>query len=78
MKKRVFKSILHPSLKFVISFLVDYLGRYTHRIAIGNHPILKMEDGQVFFLWHDYADGSKKKIMKLGASEFIRTFLLHV
>jgi hypothetical protein len=58
--------------------LIDYLGRYTHRIAIGNHRILKMEDGQVFFLWRDYADGSKKKIMKLEASEFIRRFLLHV
>jgi len=58
--------------------LIDYLGRYTHRIAIGNHRILKMEDGQVFFLWRDYADGNKKKIMKMEASEFIRRFLLHV
>jgi len=58
--------------------LIDYLGRYTHRIAIGNHRILKMEDRQVFFFWRDYADGNKKKIMKLEASEFIRRFLLHV
>lgn len=58
--------------------LIDYLGRYTHRIAIGNHRILKMEDGHVFFSWRDYADGNKKKIMKLEASEFIRRFLLHV
>jgi hypothetical protein len=58
--------------------LIDYLGRYTHRIAIGNHRILKMQDGHVFFLWRDYADGNKKKIMKLEASEFIRRFLLHV
>jgi len=58
--------------------LIDYLGRYTHRIAIGNHRILKTEDGQVFFFWRDYADGNKKKIMKLEASEFIRRFLLHV
>ena len=58
--------------------LIDYLGRYTHRIAIGNHRILKMEDGKVFFLWRDYADGNKKKIMRLEASEFIRRFLLHV
>jgi len=58
--------------------LIDYLGRYTHRIAIGNHRILKMEDGHVFFLWRDYTDGNKKKIMKLEASEFIRRFLLHV
>ena len=58
--------------------LIDYLGRYTHRIAIGNHRILKLENVQVFFLWRDYADGNKKKIMKLEASEFIRRFLLHV
>jgi len=58
--------------------LIDYLGRYTHRIAIGNHRILKMEDGQVFFSWRDYADGNKKKIMTLETFEFIRRFLLHV
>ena len=58
--------------------LLDYLGRYTHRIAIGNHRILKIKDGEVFFRWRDYADGNKKKIMKLEASEFIRRFLLHV
>lgn len=58
--------------------LIDYLGRYTHRIAIGNHRILEMEDGDVSFIWRDYADGNKTKIMKLEASEFIRRFLLHV
>jgi len=58
--------------------LLDYLGRYTHRIAIGNHRILKMEDGEVFFRWRDYADGNKKKIMRLEASEFTRRFMLHV
>jgi hypothetical protein len=58
--------------------LLNYLGRYTHRIAIGNHRILKMEDEKVFFFWRDYSDGNKKKIMKLEVSEFIRRFLLHV
>jgi hypothetical protein len=58
--------------------LIDYLGRYTHRIALGNHRILKMEDGKVFFIWRDYADGNKKKIMTMEAFEFIRRFLLHV
>ena len=58
--------------------LLEYLGRYTHRIAIGNHRILNMEDGLVSFIWRDYADGNKTKIMKLEASEFIRRFLLHV
>lgn len=58
--------------------LLDYLGRYTHRIAIGNHRIIKMQDGEVSFLWRDYSDGNKNKIMRLHASEFIRRFLLHV
>ncbi len=58
--------------------VLKYLGRYTHRIAISNDRILKLEDGKVSFLWRDYADGEKKKIMTLQASEFIRRFLLHV
>ena len=58
--------------------LLDYLGRYTHRIAIGNHRILKMQNDKVFFLWRDYADGNKNKTMTVEASEFIRRFLLHV
>ena len=58
--------------------LLDYLGRYTHRITIGNHRIIKMQDGEVSFLWRDYSDRNKNKIMRLHASEFIRRFLLHV
>jgi hypothetical protein len=58
--------------------LLDYLGRYAHRIAIGNHRILKMQNDKVFFLWRDYADGNKNKTMTVEASEFIRRFLLHV
>jgi hypothetical protein len=58
--------------------VLKYLGRYTHRIAISNERILKIQDGKVSFLWRDYADGDKKKVMTLEASEFIRRFLLHV
>ena len=58
--------------------VLKYLGRYTHRIAISNERILKIQDGKVSFLWRDYADGDKKKVMTLGAPEFIRRFLLHV
>ncbi len=58
--------------------VLKYLGRYTHRIAISNDRILELEDGKVSFLWRDYADGEKKKVMTLEASEFIRRFLLHV
>jgi hypothetical protein len=58
--------------------VIEYLGRYTHRVAITNHRIIGMEDGEVSFFWKDYADGSKTKVMTLDAGEFIRRFLLHV
>lgn len=58
--------------------VLQYLSRYTHRIAISNHRILKLQDGKVSFLWRDYSDGDKQKIMTLNAHEFIRRFLLHV
>jgi hypothetical protein len=54
------------------------LGRYTHKIAIGNHRILKIQDGQVTFEWRDYKDGGRSKAMTLDAFEFIRRFLLHI
>lgn len=58
--------------------IVDYLGRYSHRVAIGNNRILGIEDDQVAFKWKDYKDHSKQKIMKLEAKKFIRRFLLHI
>lgn len=58
--------------------VLDYLGRYTHRVAIANHRIVKAEDGLVTFRYRDRADGDKCKQLTLGANEFIRRFLLHV
>lgn len=58
--------------------VLQYLSRYTHRIAISNHRILKLQDGKVSFVWRDYSDGDREKIMTLDAGEFIRRFLLHV
>jgi hypothetical protein len=58
--------------------VLEYLGRYTHRVAISNHRISSLEDGQVSFTWRDYRDKGKSKIMKLPVMEFIRRFLLHV
>ena len=58
--------------------VVEYLGRYTHRIAISNNRILKVENGTVTFKWRDYRDGSRWKVMTLRADEFIRRFLMHV
>ena len=58
--------------------VIEYLGRYTHRIAVSNHRILAVENDAVTFQWKDYACGNKKREMTIGAQEFIRRFLLHV
>jgi hypothetical protein len=58
--------------------VLDYLGRYTHRVAISNNRILKLENGKVTFSWRDYRDANKTKEMTLQAEEFIRRFLQHV
>jgi len=58
--------------------VLDYLGRYTHRIAIANSRLLACENGQICFRWKDYRAGNKSKVMTLNANEFIRRFLLHV
>ncbi len=60
------------------SKVIEYFGRYTHRVAISNRRIIKVEDGRVVFKWKDYGDGNKIKIMSLEAVEFIRRFLLHI
>ncbi len=57
---------------------LNYLSRYTHRIAISNQRLVRLENGQVSFRWRDYSDGDKEKIMTVAAEEFIRRFLLHV
>jgi hypothetical protein len=56
--------------------VLEYLGRYTHRVAISNSRLLAIEDQQVTFAWKDYRDGQKKR-MTVTADEFIRRFLLH-
>lgn len=58
--------------------VLQYLGRYTHRVAISNHRILNIQDNKVSFKWRDYKDSSKEKVMTLTADEFIRRFLLHI
>jgi hypothetical protein len=58
--------------------VLDYVGRYTHRVAISNHRLLDIENHQVRFEWKDYRDGGQVKTMTLSADEFIRRFLLHV
>jgi hypothetical protein len=58
--------------------VVEYLGRYTHRVAISNNRIIGMENGMVTFKWRDYRDGNRWKTMRVSAQEFIRRFLIHV
>jgi hypothetical protein len=58
--------------------LLQYLARYTHRVAISNHRIINVADGRVTFRWKDYAHGGKQRKMTLSANEFLRRFLLHV
>jgi hypothetical protein len=58
--------------------VVEYLGRYTHKIAISNHRIKNHEEGKVGFSYKDYRHGSVKKEMTLEATEFIRRFALHI
>lgn len=57
---------------------LDYLGRYTHRVAMSDHRIIKLESGAVTFSWRDRSDGNKLKTCQLPAAEFIRRFLYHV
>ncbi len=58
--------------------VLEYLGRYTHRVALSNDRILSLDHGRVRFRWKDYADGARVKVMELEAAEFLRRFLLHV
>jgi hypothetical protein len=58
--------------------VLEYLGRYTHRVGITNNRILSIEKGEVTFSYRDRADDNKVKEMPLKAHEFIRRFLLHI
>ena len=58
--------------------IVEYLGRYTHRIAISNHRILSIDNGEIIFTYKDRQNDNKTEKMTLSSDEFIRRFLLHV
>jgi len=58
--------------------VLDYLGRYTHRVALSNDRLVDHHAGRVRFRWKDYADHDRGKVMTLAADEFLRRFLLHV
>ena len=58
--------------------VLQYLARYTHRVAISNHRIVNFAEGKVSFRWKDYAHGSQQRVMTLDADEFLGRFLQHL
>ena len=58
--------------------VLNYLARYTHRVAVSNHRLVAFQNDRVSFRWKDYARGGKQKIMTVSADEFLRRFLIHV
>jgi len=58
--------------------VLDYLGRYTHRVAITNNRLISMADDKVTFRYKDYRKGNQQQIMQLKAIEFTRRFLQHI
>ncbi|MDP9114350.1 MAG: IS91 family transposase [Acidobacteriota bacterium] len=58
--------------------VLQYLARYTHRVAISNHRIVDVTDTLVAFHWKDYAHHNRRRVMTLSHEEFLRRFLLHV
>src|ERR1019366_1441057 len=58
--------------------VLRYLARYTHRVALSNHRLVKREEGKVTFRYRDYADARKEKLLTLSAEEFLRRFVQHV
>jgi len=59
-------------------YVLHYLGRYTHRVAISNHRLVSLADGQVTFRWRDSAHHNEQKLLTLSLDEFLRRFLLHL
>ena len=60
------------------SRILEYLARYSSRVAISNDRIVAVENDRVLFRWKDYQDKGKRKLMELDAVEFIRRFMLHI
>jgi hypothetical protein len=58
--------------------VVEYLARYSHRIALSDARIIHVDDEHVAFRYQDYRDGNRHKVMTLEGEEFLRRFLLHV
>lgn len=59
-------------------YVLRYLGRYTHRVAISNHRLVSFNDGKVTFRWRNSAHHNEQKLLTLALDEFLRRFLLHL
>jgi Putative transposase/Transposase zinc-binding domain len=59
-------------------YVLHYLGRYAHRVAISNHRLVSFTDGQVTFRWRDSAHHNEQKLLSLSLDEFLCRFLLHI
>ena len=59
-------------------YVLQYLGRYTHRVAISNHRLVSFTEGKVTFRWRDSAHNNEQKLMTLSLDPFLRRFLLHL
>jgi hypothetical protein len=59
-------------------YVLQYLGRYTHRVAISNHRLVSLADQEITFRWRDSANHNQHKLMTLSLDEFLSRFLLHL
>ena len=59
-------------------YVLRYLGRYTHRVAISNHRLVSFADQKVTFRWRDSAHKNEQRLITLSLDEFLRRFLLHL
>jgi hypothetical protein len=70
--------IVYPKPTSDAAHVLDYLGRYTHKVAISDHRIHTLANGQVTYRWRDRDDGNREKLDTLPVQEFIRRFLYHI
>jgi hypothetical protein len=59
-------------------YVLQYLGRYTHGVAISNHRLVSFTEGTVTFRWRDSAHNNEQKLLTVSLDEFLRRFLLHL
>lgn len=79
MKKAGYKSWnLYAKAPFgSVASVVEYLGRYTHKVAITRHRVIRITEHSISFTYKDYGDGNKRKVMTLSIENFLQRFALH-